>query len=704
MASPLNQSGQESQPRGHWIDVLTRNRRRTAIVLFVLCALLALIPLWMGIKYKWEYLSVCLWGGILALLALAAGLWNLFQEEPAPGGMGARDQTRLMVLTVGGMAGLATALLGAVLAYQWWDFFSGGLEAWRKEWWRVWLCLVAIIGGLAVMFASFQLARSKERQNATLRRLLYGYNTVFSVLLLLFILGILNVMAYVRLWPFTYLGKTYDWTESSIYTLTPGSRELLEHLNKPVKVYVFLPMGDFRAYQEVENLMNNCRAVTGKFDVEYLSPDQDFDRIIKLQSDFGMLSREREGLLVVYGTGAQAEHEFIPYNDLITTPDRFAMGEDRRFQFKGEDALMKKISFLEEGKTKAVIYFTQGNGELDLNSSDPSGATPGLGLLKERLQKGNYEIKDLKFGPRADKVPEDASLVVIARPAAALPDYAVKALRDYMNPPGDNPKKGKLVVLLNAIATPEGAMLQTGLEPLLMEYNVQPGDGRILDLDGAKPGSVVVTADFDSRNPIAAAFRPSGSRVIPGFLFDDVRPIRPLPGTPPASHYVAEAVLEAWMQYGPWVEKDLRADPVQLVNSLRKAGRQEWEKKLSQQPLPVAVAVSEPVASAPPGDPHDFMRPREQRPRLAVFGDSTWVSNREMARSQARLNYQLFANTLSWLREKSAGPTFADPKDRSVFSLSPSPGLAARLDLLPALIMFVGIIGLGAGIWVVRRR
>jgi len=36
------------------------------------------------------------------------------------------------------------------------------------------------------------------------------------------------------------------------------------------------------------------------------------------------------------------------------------------FKFKGEDALMTEINYLAEGQKKPVVYFTQGNGELDL--------------------------------------------------------------------------------------------------------------------------------------------------------------------------------------------------------------------------------------------------------------------------------------------------------------------------------------------------
>jgi hypothetical protein len=703
MADALNQPQPEPRPGGGWIDSLTRSRRRAAIVLFVVAALLALIPLWMGIKYKSEYLSVCIWGGTLALLSLGAGLWNFVQAAAPEGQKAGADATRKMVLTVGGLAGLVTAVLGLVLAYQWWAFFAEGLEGWRKEWWRVWLCVLALVGGLAAMFASFQLARSEERQHAGLRRLLYGYNAVLTGLLLLLILVVVNVLPYVPLWPFTYLGRSYDWTESSLYTLSSGSKGLLEHLKKPLKVYVFLPRGDFRVLYEVKNLIDNCRAVTDKLDVEYLSPDEDLETTLQLYNKYHIPLTERAGVLVVYGTSAQEESEFIPYADLMTPPDRFGRVE-KRFQFKGEDALMKKISYLEEGKKKAVVYFTQGNGEFDLNSFDPAGPGPGLGLLKEHLEKMNYEVKELKFGPRVDKVPEDATLVVIARPADKFPPSAVKALEDYMNPPPDGPKKGKLVVLLDVVRTPQGTMQETGLEKLLEGFGVQPGNERILALGLNPPGAVAVEPSLQGGNAIANSLSAGPGRYY-RVQFDGVRPVRPRPGNPPGSRYSAETALVASAEYGIWAEKDLKADPAALVTKYRKASRQEILNLTSEESIPVAVTVSEPAASLPTGDPHDFMRQPEQQPRLAVFGAATWVANRELSRGPGRVNFQLFAGTLSWLRERPTGPTFADPKERSLYTLSSaSPGAVSRLVWLPALLLVIGIVGLGGGIWFVRRR
>src|SRR5262249_10309507 len=157
--------------------------------------------------------------------------------------------------------------------------------------------------------------------------------------------------------------------------------------------------------------------------------DLDPAKMRKLMSDYQF--NERQGLIVVYGEEGKAEYQIIKDSDLFavdpTHPDRF--------NFKGEDALMTALSYLEEGKSRPVVYFTQGNGEMDLNDTSSAQDGQGLGALRERLQKGNYEVKGLQFSPASnvktksplivssDRVPDDAEVVVVAGPRLALPDY-----------------------------------------------------------------------------------------------------------------------------------------------------------------------------------------------------------------------------------------------------------------------------------------
>lgn len=702
---------------GTWLARLSQQQPTVSLALFVIAGLFALLAAWMFYRYKWDYGPVGFWAAFLALTAACGGLWLRLGDTADVGGI---SGMRLLVLMLGGFSGLATWLLSLSLAYLWRATILGGVEAWQgPNWWHLWVCALAMVVGLGVMFASLMLARSAERFNPLLRRLVYGYNAVLTGLLLLAILGVLNVLVY------NYVTASFDWTESSIYTLSPRSENVLAALEKPTKIYVILA-GESLYNREVQNLMENVRNVNEKVQVEYLSPDLDLDRVRELQRRYQFLMTDRGGLLVVYGTEPQVDHQFIKMDELFAPDPDAAPGQRERFLFKGEDALMTALSFLEEGKSRAVVYFLQGHGELDVKDIDASQPGQGAGALRERLQKSNYEVKGLQITQTAavkgtdplvttaTRVPDDASMVIVAGPKTVLPEFTLKALQAYMNPTGADAekKKGKLVVLLEPVVDPAtGKMLQTGLEPMLNEYNVQVGNDRILSVPGGmirSPLNVVVLTNPRLRgNPVASAF---AGRL---FLFHDVRSVRgqstppPKPGT---DRTTTEALLISPGLRGPFLsgqvllESNLRIDPVQYMQDMLKDDRiDELGKRLSEEEIPVGVAVSEPQALPPSSDPHAFMRQPEQKPRLLVVGNASWVSNAYMAEGRSSSNFVLFNSMVSWLREKPANIGL-EPKKRNVFVMNLSEDALSRMRWLPAMILFVGIIGLGTGVWLVRRR
>jgi hypothetical protein len=68
------------------------------------------------------------------------------------------------------------------------------------------------------------------------------------------------------------------------------------------------------------------------------------------------------------------------------------------------------------------------------------------------------------------------------------------------------------------------------------------------------------------------------------------------------------------------------------------------------------------------------------------------------------MHYDLFGSCLSWLRERpDIGTKPPEDKDRTEFVLRDAQAVS-RLRFLPALYLVVGIITLGMGVWVVRRR
>src|SRR5262249_25073218 len=122
------------------------------------------------------------------------------------------------------------------------------------------------------------------------------------------ILMVANILIY------NYAPASFDWTESTIYTLSDQSRNVLKALDQPAKAYIIMPDSDL-AYRSVKMLMDNAASVTNRLTVEYLSPDLDPQKLRNLYSKYQF--NERTGILVVYGPEGKEQHQSIKYDDIF---------------------------------------------------------------------------------------------------------------------------------------------------------------------------------------------------------------------------------------------------------------------------------------------------------------------------------------------------------------------------------------------------
>jgi hypothetical protein len=649
---------------------------------------------------------VVAWLAACAVAASYAGFSRWSAREGAQ--MTEAERLRFRLLALGGTIGLLTTFLGFVLPFTTYaSVFAGGMKEWRQNPAALAVTGLAMFGGLVLMFVSLQLARGAERSSLTMRRLLYGYNAVLTTLLLAAILGLVNLLAYSRVGPFAFFQKTFDWTTTGLYTLSDSTRSVLASLRQPVKVYAIIRQED-RAMPAVETLLNNARGVTDQFTWEALSPDRNRRAVAQLLQKFPAVT-DPYGLLVVYGTEPNTSYDFIKYDDIFTEGfnPRGMGGGATKSTFKGENSLVKSLVYLTENKTKAVVYFTQGNGELDVNDRGGGAGREdnGLGTLRDRVASSNYDVKELKFGPGVKAVPDDADVVVVARPGGSgqpLPEAAVSALRDFVTGAGGK-KKGKLVVLFDVVTQRNGGWVRTGLEGLMAECGVRVADDRVLNLQGRNPTRVIGIANPNSTNPLVKAFVVGGNQFMP-FVFEDTRTVSPA-ANPPGGRYTAETLVLTMPGAYVWAETDAAADPATLVDRLRKSPEQEVVKRLTpafENPLSLAVTVKEsagPDPTLPPGHPSL----REGKPVMAVFGDASWVTNGALA-GAGNFNFDLFINTLSWLRERPDIGQRVPDREREEYSAPLGDEQASRMIWLPAFLMLLAVLGLAGGVWVVRRR
>jgi hypothetical protein len=327
------------------------------------------------------------------------------------------------------------------------------------------------------------------------------------------------------------------------------------------------------------------------------------------------------------------------------------------------------------------------------------------------LEKSNYEVKALRLTDVpgndakeiqetvAKEVPDDATAVVIAGPHVALERSTLDALGRYMNPKEPDKKKGKLVVLLDVVVNPDKTMLRTGLETMLSEYGVEVGNDRVMSPVLNSPTRIIALADPQptSRNSLAAAL----SEFQVGMT--DVRTIRPRSTEMPADrgNFQTDTLLLAFEPRRVWAETNL-SDPNELLDEYRRGVRQPPQPARA---LVIGVTVSEPTGGMKPGDPHAMLRGGDSKPRLVVVGNAGFASDQNEPRAPQGVNpesYSLVSGSLAWLREKPTNIGI-EGKSRDKFKL-PETSNVDRLIFVPMLLMLASIVGLGLGVWVVRRR
>jgi len=281
-----------------WVEGLSRNQAVMNFGAFMVAGISALacgIIVWRFGKAQLPYI---LWSGTIAVYAMGIGfvLGGRNRRETPDA-----DALRIGMIFLGGGAGFITAILGITLPFvEHSAVFSGGLVEWRKSPGVVLLCAGLLFGGLALMFLSVLLAKSFERSNAGLRRLLYGTNAFLTGILLLAVLGIVNVLAYVPLGKYDFFNRTFDFTSSGLYSISDSTQNFLANLKDPVKVYVLLP-GNNLITVETETLLETFKTHTKKLTWQSVSRDLDAQDMIKLQEKYQI--PDSLGLLVVYGTG-----------------------------------------------------------------------------------------------------------------------------------------------------------------------------------------------------------------------------------------------------------------------------------------------------------------------------------------------------------------------------------------------------------------
>lgn len=649
-------------------------------------------------------------GAALGLIVTGSGAAYLIVGLPKPTEAEQRREARVLVLVVGGLLGAFLIVIGIVFFWRWSDSLMKWLDKgeMKEAKYALYPILMVVFGG-GLMMLSIQPARAEERNNSTIRRLVYGSNFGLTILILFVVLVIANAVVAMR------LPNKLDTTNTGFYTLSDQTKQLLEGLDTPIHAYAIFQEGADPVTDDTKRLLNSARdANPSKFQVRFLSPALNKDEINKLKTQYPLAEMSREGVLLVAGEegAARNRHSFIRGDEFAEEkPDPSGRPVAT---FNGEPKLLRELAFLAENKQRPKVYFTQSSGELSLSGAGGGRPDPrrSAAMIKSYLEKNYFDVAPLTFELGAPaKVPDDASVVVVADPTTPLPANAVEAIGAFMNTPRPDGKKGKLIVL--AGGNQRGAdekPLKLGLEPTLSSFGVQLSDRFMYAVpterdqrDSTRITIAMINPEaVEAKNPVALGFTAVERlplldcrevSVVRTPTFQTVTLLSSMPGRMTWSEAVySPNPLKTWLEFEEQIQKIFQGD-AKAAEKQKLIDELAAQKQMSRRPRDLAVLVSEGSGQS-------------QTARVAVFGCGWFISDDVAGRSQggsAPIWFDLMGGTLDWIRDRPTLGSLPSEKPYTTYTLKPGYD-NTRLVYVPLGIGLLIVLGLGAGVWVVRRK
>jgi len=273
-------------------------------------------------------------------------------------------------------------------------------------------------------------------------------NTLGSVVLLLICLVAVNVMA-------SFIPLRFDLTEERLYTISDGSRKILESLQEPVRINFYYSRNNaelppnFKTYaQRVQELLEEYAAISnGQLILEISDPKPDTEEEEWVQK-YGIKSITLpSGNTVYFGAVVSMldQEMLLPYFD------------QRRQEFLEYDITqaIQKVSSTSTSKVGLLSAMNLQGGRSMIPGQPPAQKW----VFQSELEK-SVAVENLPLS--TEEIPDDISLLIVLHPRGFSPRLQY-ALDQYVL------RGGRLVVLLdpNARADMTSPENQFGQQPQL---------------------------------------------------------------------------------------------------------------------------------------------------------------------------------------------------------------------------------------------
>lgn len=511
-----------------------------------------------------------------------------------------------------------------------------------------------------------------------------GTNALIATVAMLVILGLVN-----------FLGVRYsarlDLTENQLFSLAPQSKEVMNRLSEPVKLFIF----DTTQNSLDKQLLQSYRRQNSLFSYEYVDPFAE-----------PLLSQQFE---------VKAPGEVY-----------LEVGENRLLvqQLSGGERLAERqlTNRLEQVVSNRTLtaYFLQGHGEYKIDGSES-----GFFQAADSLEDKNYTVSILNLAETPEP-PEDASVIVVAGPRQAFFEPEIKALETYLD------KGGGLLLLIDPNTDPK-------LDRFLANWGITLDERLVLDTSGggvllgfgpAAPlvtdyGEHPITRDFGDGRSFYPVARSINITEIPGvaatpLLFtnpqsqaeqiSDSGELQFDPSQPPEGPFILGVALSRKLAAPPVTSEgeteDIPPDDAARSNNPETEAVASSEVSPEAQSDEAEVKQDQPAAEpdAAAIDENNSANSASDLPtpeaRLVVIGNATFSTD---GLFEQQLNGDVFLNAVSWLGRQDDATLSIRPKEitnrRIVMTLQQQLAVGALALVILPLIGFIGAIVM----WLRRR-
>jgi ABC-type uncharacterized transport system len=484
-----------------------------------------------------------------------------------------------------------------------------------------------------------------------IRRLRIGFNVLAQILLVLFLVAMVNSIA------FKHYAR-WDFSRDQKYALSDKTKRFLDTLKGKMRITVFFPPTT-PITTDVENLLTEYQyAGKGKIDIEHIDPERNLSRAKELFDKYKVVTDE--ALLVVDYEGRNKTVKASEMADIDQSG--MALGEGPRVAaFKGEQAITSAMIDLVEGKKKTLGYVL-GHKEPTLTEGS------AISVLKTFIENENIQFKELNLLD-LDAIPEDVKTVMIIGPQYDFSDREMKLLRNFWD------KQGRILLLLDPAAkTPK-------LDAFVSELGVKVNDDRLMVFLRTGIQELALTRDVQARflgdSPITRRLADVRALFLGGTSSLTLEPDRAR-----VANIRIEPLIQA--EKGYFAETDYNTD--------NQAKLQADAKRDDNTQIAIGAAIEK-------GGSADE-RVQLNSSRLVVVSNATFVQNNAITQDQQGLDFM--SGSVNWLlsREQLIGIA---PKVSKPLTFSLNGDALARLRWIVLVFMPLIPAVIGTVVWWQRR-